>query len=76
MDRDQIRVAQQMFQERDKLQALLGSVVCGKELAVSIRGAWQPAEVVAELQRPLRNYYQKKVNSLNAQLKQPGWSGN
>ncbi|RXT63058.1 hypothetical protein [Pseudomonas syringae] len=75
MDRNQISVAQQLFWERDKLQALLDTVVSGKELAVSIRGTWQDAEVVAQVQRPLRDYYQQKVNSINAQLKQLGWSG-
>ncbi|WP_024691599.1 hypothetical protein [Pseudomonas tremae] len=75
MDRNQISVAQQMFWKRDKIQSLLDAVVSGKELAVSIRGTWQDAEVVAQVQRPLRDYYQQKVNSLNAQLKQLGWSG-
>ncbi len=32
MDRNQISVAQQMFWERDKLQALLDTVVSGKGL--------------------------------------------
>ncbi|MGQ3820348.1 hypothetical protein [Pseudomonas alliivorans] len=75
MDRNQISLAQQMFYERDKLQALLDAVVSGKELAVSIRGTWQDAEVVAQVQRPLRDYYQQKVKSINAQLQQLGWSG-
>ncbi|TES74097.1 hypothetical protein [Pseudomonas syringae group genomosp. 3] len=75
MDRNQISVAQQLFYERDKLQVLLDAVVSGKELAVSIRGAWQDAEVAAQVQRPLRDYYQQKVNAINAQLKQLGWSG-
>ncbi|MEE5083785.1 hypothetical protein V2J74_03355 [Pseudomonas alliivorans] len=75
MDRKQINVAQQMFWERDKLQALLDTVVSGKGVAVSIDGTWQDAEVVAEVQRPLRDYYQQKVDSLTAQLKQFGWSG-
>ena len=75
MDRNQISMAQQMFYERDKFQTLLDAVVSGKELAVSIRGTWQDAEVVAQVQRPLRDYYQQKVNSMNAQLKQLGWSG-
>ncbi|MEE4882418.1 hypothetical protein V2K29_02065 [Pseudomonas alliivorans] len=75
MDRKQINVAQQMFWERDKLQALLDHVVSGKGVAVSIDGTWQDAEVVAEVQRPLRDYYQQKVDSLTAQLKQLGWSG-
>ncbi|KPW39527.1 MULTISPECIES: hypothetical protein [Pseudomonas syringae group] len=75
MDRNQIRVAQQLFYERDNLQVLLDAVVSGKELAVSIRGTWQDAEVAAQVQRPLRDYYQQKVNAINAQLKQLGWSG-
>ncbi|WP_460384631.1 hypothetical protein [Pseudomonas amygdali] len=75
MDRNQISLAQQMFYERDKIQALLDAVVSGKELAVSIRGTWQDAELVAQVQRPLRDYYRQKVNSINAQLKQLGWSG-
>jgi len=75
MDRNQISVAKQMFWERDKLQALLDTVVSGKGFAVSISGTWQGAEVVAAVQRPLRDYYQQKVNSINAQLKQLGWSG-
>lgn len=75
MDRNQISIAQQMFWERDKFQALLDTVVSGKGVAVSISGTWQDAEVVAAVQRPLRDYYQQKVNSINAQLKQLGWSG-
>ncbi|WP_323158250.1 hypothetical protein [Pseudomonas viridiflava] len=75
MDRNQISIAQQLFWERDKLQALLDTVVSGKGIAVSISGTYQDVEVVAEVQRPLRDYYQQKVNSINAQLKQLGWSG-
>ncbi|GFZ70580.1 hypothetical protein ALO70_04463 [Pseudomonas amygdali pv. eriobotryae] len=41
MNRKQINLAQQMFYEREKLQALLDTVVSGKGLAVSIGGTWQ-----------------------------------
>lgn len=75
MNRQQINIAQQLFYERDKLHSLLDIVTSGKGLAVSIGGTWQGDEVAAHVQRPLRDYYQQKVNAINAQLKQIGWTG-
>jgi hypothetical protein len=75
MNRKQISLAQQLFFERDQLQTLLDTVDSGKGVAVSITSAYQPDEVVAAIRRPLRDYYQQRVNALNAQLKQLGWSG-
>lgn len=68
-------MAQQLFYERDKLQSLLDIVTSGKGLAVSIGGTWQGDDVATQVQRPLRDYYQQKIQAINAQLKQIGWTG-
>ena len=74
MNRQQINIAQQLFYERDKLQSLLDTVTSGKGLAVSIGGTWQGDDVATHVQRPLRDYYQQKIQSISAQLKQIGWT--
>lgn len=76
MNKKQIAMATQLFHERDRIQSVIDMVASGKGIGVTITSTYQPEEVVQAVLPALSTHFQTKLNRINADLKQLGWSGN
>lgn len=75
MNRQQIATAQSLFGERDRLQKLFDMASAKGGITVQVCGTYQDDDAVAAAKGPVLDLFRKKINSINAQLKQLGWDG-
>lgn len=75
MNQQQIKLAQELFYERDRLKKLRDDAERKGGFTVAVNGSYQDDEMVAVARRPVLDLIGQRIKRIEGDLKQLGWDG-
>ncbi|ALZ84499.1 hypothetical protein APT59_09900 [Pseudomonas oryzihabitans] len=75
MNQQQIKLAQQLFSERDRLKKLRDDAERKGGFSVAVNGSYQDDEMVNVARRPVLDLISQRIKRIEGDLQQLGWDG-